>query len=291
MHFIEPSVEYWPQENSIKGIWKQVARAVQVPYQGQRKEEESNEDYVKRVILKPALIKGDLKELETCTFDIDKLHGGVLEFGVVYLKTFDAYCGELFKKDKHSIVNEDPFNRYYITTNLRCLIENHVINCLQYLCEPEYYHHKHYTFNVITDVGVTREFNRHRASMSIVEQSSRYCNYTKERFNNEITFITPAWANRGIDKATIADTILLQALQEAESAYFALIEEGWKPEQARQVLPLSTKTQAVYCASYEAWQHFLSLRSYNVSGRSHPNMKIVADEINRYFKEEIYSKE
>lgn len=281
MKFIDHCAGYWPQEPAIKGMWKQIARAVQIPYQGSKKEGESDEEYVKRIILKPALIEGNLNDLNSCVFNTTKGHFSCLEFGTVYLKV--TYHNPAYNKI-YSFYKENPYSKIvrlsketYITTNLRVLVENFRMNDL-YLWEDHNYNNR-YTFWVLTDIGVTREFNRHRASMSIVEQSTRYCNYSKNKFNNELTFATPAWAEENIEDATVADTIFLSSLEKAENSYMALIKEGWKPEQARQVLPLCTRTMAVYCADYDSWAHFLQLRADNISGRAHPNMHIVASKI------------
>jgi hypothetical protein len=80
----------------------------------------------------------------------------------------------------------------YITTNLRVLQENGWLDDLKYLCEPTEFHEKRLSVKVITDIGVTREFNRHR-TFSIVEQSTRYCNFSKDKFGNELTFIIPEY--------------------------------------------------------------------------------------------------
>lgn len=163
----------------------------------------------------------------------------------------------------------------YISTNLRCIIEHCLLDCLQYICEPTQFHARRYTFDVITDIGVTREMNRHR-TFSVAEMSTRYCDLTKDKFGSELTFIRPAWeSNQNFDNACDV----------AESMYRVLRADGWKPEQARQVLPLGLKTEAVYTAYKEDWQHFLKLRADNVSGKAHPNIQIIANQIKQLAKE------
>lgn len=320
MKFIEPSVEYWRQESGLEGVWNQIARATRVCYRSKPKEGESSEDFVKRIILKPALIEGNLNDLEHCKFDFDKIHGAMLEHGTVYI-TVPLYIADdkisakaftiliINKYSKVNIIN----NWYYITTNLRVLFEENILDCLKYITEPTEHHIKRYTFSVITDIGVTREFNRHRASMSIAEESTRYCDLTKDKFGNSLSFPIPSWINKDSLETSEVDNCLLSDMSGdlnsattedlnnfkvlngtenwddidfyiyanlvAQYCYQALRNKGWRPEQARQVLPLGLKTQAVYTAFSYDWEHFIRLRADNVSGKVHPNMQLVAKKI------------
>lgn len=286
MRFIEPSIEYWPQEPALEGIWSIIAKAARVCYQSEARKNESDEDFVKRVILKPALIEGDLNDLAACKFNTDKLHGGVLEHGTVYLAI--PLIDTLFSDKVASLISFYRYNPYstlidpatyeikfsYVTTNIRVILENNRWDDLKYLCEP-YNHAKRYTFSVITDIGVTREFNRHRASMSICEESTRYCDYSKtNKFGNDLTFIRPQWLDSKEDVGCYTMSCMC-----AEAAYKELRKAGWKPEEARQILPLGLKTQAVYTAFYDDWQHFIRLRADNISGKAHPNINLIANMI------------
>ena len=80
----------------------------------------------------------------------------------------------------------------YVTTNARVLIENDVVEDLQYMCDPTEFHEKRYTVKFILSAGIGREFTRHRA-FSFMQESSRFCNYSKGKFNNELTYIIPRW--------------------------------------------------------------------------------------------------
>lgn len=323
MKFIEPSAEYWRQESGLEGVWNQIARATRVCYQSKPREGESSEDFVKRIILKPALIEGSLDDLEHCKFDFDKMHGAMLEHGTVYITVppyiaDDKISAKAFtilitnKYSKVNIVN----NWDYITTNLRVLFEENILDCLKYITEPTEHHVKRYTFSVITDIGVTREFNRHR-TFSVAEQSTRYCDLAKDKFGNSLSFPLPSWINKDSLETSEVDNCLLSDMSGdlntvstedisnfkvtnstedwddidfyiyanlvAQYCYQALRNRGWRPEQARQVLPLGLKTQAVYTAFADDWNHFLKLRADNVSGKVHPNMKIIADKIKELF--------
>lgn len=320
MKIVEPSVEYWQQGAGMEGVWNQIARATRVCYQSSVREGESGEDFVKRIILKPALIEGNLDDLEHCKFDFDKMHGAMLEHGTVYI-TVPPYIADdkisakaftILIINKYSKVN--TINNWdYITTNLRVLFEENILDCLKYITEPTEHHIKRYTFSVITDIGVTREFNRHRASMSIAEESTRYCDLTKDKFGNSLSFPIPSWINKDSLETSEVDNCLLSDMSGdlnlattedlnnfkvlngtenwddidfyiyanlvAQYCYQALRNKGWRPEQARQVLPLGLKTQAVYTAFVDDWEHFLRLRADNVSGKAHPNIQLVAKKI------------
>ena len=324
MKFIEPSVKYWRQESGLEGVWNQIARVTRVCYRSKPREGESSEDFVKRIILKPALIEGNLDDLEHCKFDFDKMHGAMLEHGTVYITVppyigYDKISGKAFTiliNNKYSKVNKVN-NWDYITTNLRVLFEENILDCLKYITEPTEHHIKRYTFSVITDIGVTREFNRHRASMSIAEESTRYCDLTKDRFGNSLSFPIPSWINKDSLETSEVDNCLLSDISGdlnltttedlnnfkvhngtenwddidfyiyanlvVQYCYQALRNKGWRPEQARQVLPLGLKTQAVYTAFADDWNHFLKLRADNVSGKVHPNMVVITNMIKDKF--------
>lgn len=289
MKFINPSVEYLPQPSGLEGVWHQIAIATRVCYQSQARGGESDEDFVKRVLFKPALIEGDLSDLKNCKFNMLKLHGGCLEHGTVYL-TVDLKESDLMLPPAFALLMNNPYTKHYIsgkgdihvyfTTNVRVLVENDIMECLDHVVEPAMYHYRRYGFRVITDIGVTREFNRHRSSMSICEESTRYCDYTKGKFDGELTFITPAWMKLPSDKLSDTEVLYLNILHKTEGIYKQLRKQGWKPEQARQILPLGLKTEAVYTAFVSDWKHFLALRSSKaVSGAPHPNIRLIADKI------------
>lgn len=278
MKLIKPSVDYWPQEPGMNGIWRQVARATRVCYQSVPwTNRETDEEFVKRVVLKQGLTSGGLDDLSNCVFDFNKVHGATLEHGTVYLKVPRT---EPRVDDIEDFYASNPFSFYYgkplsdgnnyITTNMRCILESRRWDDLKYLCEPTEYHEKRYTFSIITDIGVTREMNRHR-TFSICEQSTRYCDFTKDKFSGELTFVKPSWLNTQKDRECFYHACMI-----AEADYKELRAAGWKPEEARQVLSLALKTQAVYTAYEHDWVHFLALRAHNVSGKAHPNIVQVA---------------
>lgn len=118
------------------------------------------------------------------------------------------------------------------------------------------------------DRGVTHELVRHRI-MSFAQESTRYCNYSGDKFGNEITVIKPCW----LDDETNPDYHAWEgAMRLAEDKYFDLLDKGWKPQQARSVLPTSTKADIVLTGNYREWRHFFKLRACGVTGAPHPQM-------------------
>lgn len=205
-------------------------------------------------------------------------HGAMLEHGTVYLtiaKTAMNIGDPIFYiKNKYSKVNEDDLF-YYITTNMRVLVENNKLDDLQYQVEPTEHHEKRIIAKFICDRGVSHEFVRHRV-FSFAQESTRYCNYSKNRFGGEITFIKPTWWEDmdEIDKEDWNDY-----LSNAEQYYINLIDKrGWKPQEARQVLPLALKTELIMTGFESDWEHFLSLRT---SKNAHPDAKKLADELHK----------
>lgn len=129
---------------------------------------------------------------------------------------------------------------------------------------------EHYSFTVkfIVDRGVSHEIVRHRMA-SYCQESTRYCNYGKDKFGSEITVIEPCIDGRDI----MANNIWYYACAAAERDYFALLAKGCTPQQARAVLPNSLKTELVMTANIREWRHFLKLRC---SRAAHPQIREVA---------------
>lgn len=119
----------------------------------------------------------------------------------------------------------------------------------------------------ICDRGVSHEIVRHRMA-SFAQESTRYCNYSKGKFGNEVTFIRPyTIPNNGIEF-----DIWESAMQSAEGRYMELIDNGVSPQMARSVLPNSLKTELVMTANLREWRHFLKLRAAGSTGAPHPQM-------------------
>ena len=150
--------------------------------------------------------------------------------------------------------------------------------------EPSCYHETRVMVHFICDRGVSSEFNRHRAN-SMLEQSSRYCNFSKDTFGNEISVIIPPklyGENLNRDDLEKDPTVLwwLYANGACEEAYMALLKLGWKPEEARTVLPLDLQTELYHCAFISDWEHFFDLRC---SVKAHPSAKELAIQLRSKF--------
>ena len=279
MKLIKPSAQIIePTGYTIDDIYKSIELAGRVSHKSEDKiTETSAKDFVGRML--------NMKHLATC------------EFGTVYLYAHSMYDLDIEK------YRQNPYskaiwnnNGHYISTNYRVLVENNWLDDLKYLCKPTEYHHKRYTVKYICDRAIANEIVRHR-KFSFLQESTRYCLYSSNKFNNELTFIIPCWfeeMNQGIikfEEGLYKDTYCFQftegnkgkscsiwynAMREAEEHYIELINLGWKAEEARNTLPLSLKTELYMCGFAEDWKKFFELRSkkYGV-GNPHPQ----ADEL------------
>lgn len=214
-------------------------------------------------------------------------HGAMLEHGTIYL-TIDGEDPNLSKiqSNPHTKVNLVPYEvltegnytisyKAYITTNLRVLVENNLKELLCYQVEPTEHHEKRITAKFICDRGVSHEFVRHRV-FSFAQESQRYCNYSKDKFNKEIVFIKPTWYKDDASIVKSNERTFCEILQKCETYYFYLLEDGAKPQEARGVLPNATKTELVMTGFESDWEHFFELRC---SGAAHPDARKLADEL------------
>ena len=128
--------------------------------------------------------------------------------------------------------------------------------------------HEKLTVKFVCDRGVTHEIVRHRIA-SYSQESTRYCNYSKDKFGNELTFIRPCfWADDSEEYA-----VWKQAMEEIEKTYVKLISLGAKPEEARSILPNSLKTEIVCTMNLREWRHFFKLRT---AERAHPQIREIS---------------
>ena len=297
MRLIKSSYEIIEQGPGLQGIYDIIERCGKTSYKSEVKGGETAKRFV------------DARVKEG--------HGAVSEFGTVYLKINspnwlainkvyswdDSDTIVFYKRNNYSRVNERG-NYVYITTNYRVLVENNRLDDLKYLCEPTEYHEKRYSVKFITDIGLGRDFLRHRV-MSMVQESTRYVNYNKEKFGERCAFVIPPW----IDLPECEDLAFwdgdwvdmkdmkivcedghtrtcawLWALDFAEKQYKVLTNDWshidgvpeeekapWQAQMAREVLPLATKSELVLCGFKDAWVHFFRLRSdIAATGKAHP---------------------
>ncbi len=292
MKIIQPQYEIWEQNPGKAGIYQQIERAGRVCYKSEdRANETSAQPFVERMIASE--------------------HFAMLEHGTVYLS---CQHGELplYLTNRFSRCNTVE-GKDFITTNLRVLAENKSMDDLRYLSEPTEHHEHRITVHFTTQIAITREYNRHRAN-SMAEQSTRYCNYSKNKFGNEISINLPTWITE-TENFTETENISQDSLKDyckaitegkdsqwskldcwlfgnlaAEFAYMKLIEAGCKPQEARVILPLDCNTELVHTAFVSDWQHFFDLRALGTTGAPHPDAKILAKPLYEAFTERSYLK-
>lgn len=294
MRLIKPSFEIIEQQPGILGLYKQIELAGRTCYKSEDKiTPDSAAAFVDRMIKSG--------------------HGAMLEHGTVYLEVpcyesnFTDDIVERYITNKYSIVRDKygittsifQFDSTaYITTNLRVLVENGWTDDLKYICEPTEYHEKRVTVRFICDRGVSHEFVRHRV-FSFAQESTRYCNYSKDKFGNEVTFIIPCWL--GWDEqnihygdfeksgsGSIDSGLFINSLLDAEDYYLCLLKEGWKPQEARAILPNSLKTELVMTGFTSDWKHFFKLRD---AGSAHPQAQELAKPLHEEFIRRNYVNE
>ena len=137
--------------------------------------------------------------------------------------------------------------------------------------------HAKVTIRVICDRGVTHEIVRHRMA-SYSQESTRYCNYSKDKFGNEITVIKPCF----LEEDTKKYYLWLKTCENCEKAYFEMLDIGMTPQEARDILPNSLKTEIVMTLNISSWRNFLELRN---SKAAHPQMREVSSMIYDEFEQ------
>lgn len=246
-----------------------------------------------------------------------KGHSRPLEFGTVHLKMilpdFEGFIHSLLTIGMLNniwIKHDYKGDEIYITTNYRYYLDiiKYFPNVKEYFTEEDNeYYPKRYTVHFITSRAIMDEFRTH-VSLSHLAESTRYCNYSKDKFNNELTFIIPCWMdipegsinlgnydktsagyNDGnihiIDnKPPYVGVDFIRSLCEAEYSYLSIVRNGWAPQQAREVLPLAVKSELISCGFEDAWINFIKRRSpkYGDHG-AHPMAAEIADKLGEEF--------
>lgn len=280
MKLIKPSVEIREQREGLDGMYEHIEWAGRHCYKSHDKmTATSSKEFVGRIAKSG--------------------HGSVLEHGTIYLgipvaeMPVDLLVNPYTKcKIVHTPAIEDW---YAVTTNYRVIVENNWDLLLMYECPPTSCHEKRITAKFVTDRGVSHEFVRHR-TMSISQESQRYCNYGKDKFGSQITFIKPSWWNaKSEDKESFK-----KALLKAEEAYLKAIK-AWderkqdkrfrtkykgnplSPQMARMILPNATKTELIMTGFEFDWNHFFELRC---SPAAHPDARYLANKLKQLMTNE-----
>ena len=219
-------------------------------------------------------------------------HGAMLEHGTVYLDCpetiFWKYNSNKFSKviavDTGETIGKGIYTssiyKYYVTTNLRVLVENDWLDDLKYVCEPTEYHAKRVMVRFICDRITSQSIVRHR-TMSFAQESTRYCNYSKDKFGHELVFIEPSWEFPTSDTVNVRERFEAM-LNEAEANYMELIALGCKPQEARSVLLSSIKTEIIVTGFIDDWKHFFELRCDNAA---HPDIRKLALDLQKQFRD------
>lgn len=291
MKFLEPIIQIIQQPEGLDGIYKQI-------------------EYVGRSCwMSQHMIKNDSAISFVHNLQ-ENDHTAPFEHGTVYLKMPSGVSGVRYSRNPYSRYFNDGSNEY-ITTNYRVIVENNWFDDLQYLIPFDKEHHvPRITFHFVCQRAISAEFNRHRHN-SPMESSSRYCNFSGDRFGREITICVSDWVIQeaeqtvkpigfrhieGIDALNECSKGLEQYCYEiangydvanmnkidywlfanlaCEHAYMNLIRLGAKAEEAREVLPLDLKTELYHTAFLDDWLHFCSLRAWKSKGNNpHPEAK------------------
>lgn len=244
----------------------------------------------------------------------------MLEHGTVYLFLNNEGTLVVEDRDRCAHMTELSHNKHsvskwmedglYITTNYRVIVENDWLDVLKYQCEPTKFHEKRVTVHFTTQIAITREFNRHRVN-SMAEQSTRYCNFGKDKFggvgiNIPIGLLNIKGTEKWLEHADINE--VAQDLDEeykgestsgitpkqwtgfnwwifsnyiCEKAYLNMLQLGWTPQEARVVLPLDTNSQLSHTAFVSDWKHFFNLRCDKTA---HPDARALAIPLEQRFK-------
>lgn len=295
MKLIESKAEYIPQTD----LYKHIEFCGRTAYKSEDKiTENSAKEFVDRLV--------------------KSKHGAVLEHGTVYLIIPEKEQ----KRYEYTLLICNPYTKAilhdrdcYITTNYRVIIENDITHMLAYTSKPTEFHEKRYTIKFTTDRGVSHELVRHR-KFSFVQESQRYCNYSKDKFGGEITFVKPNWfkEHQILINADVAQSpdingavfyerpyktywintnadgtnwykedFFIHGCQTSEACYKLMLSEGCTPQEARAILPNATKTEVLMTGFASDWRFFFDLRYYGKTGKPHPDMELLAGKAREEF--------
>ena len=261
MKLIKPSVEIIKQEEyDLNHIFKFIELAGRTCYKSEDKiTEDSAKEFVDRMIKSG--------------------HGAMLEHGTVYLTIPTFYTQDVgilkYELNPYSkVVCTD--DNIYITTNYRTIIENNWNEHLKYITSPTEFHEKRITVRFIANIHFYKDLTRHR-KMSYAIESTRFCNYTKDKFGGELTFIQPCWIKEeyvpGDYNRSEQFVMFTEMLENIESTYNFMINSGWQAQQAANILPQATKAEIIVTGFAKDWKYIFDLRAIGTTGKPHPQMQ------------------
>lgn len=263
MKLVNPKVEYLPQAEGLDGVYKQIEIAGRTCYKSEdRITEDSAKIFVDRMIASK--------------------HNAMLAHGTVYLKIpsihkelIEFYTHNQFSKAVYAV------NYAYITTNYRVIIENGLDFNLKYLCSPTKYHEQRFTFRITSDRAILNEAVRNNGVYrnAFAQESTRWIDYFKKKgIAVSIAFVKPYW----YDEANWFTKLVLKSAYKSSELFYKLLRKlGCTPQQARIVLVLGLKSELVMTAMLSDWEDFLDKRLKGTTGAPHPDMKLIAAEIEK----------
>lgn len=279
MKIINPNIKEITDFEGVDNFYKAVARAARICYASDRTD--NDKKLVERLIRSEHFSPF---EHSIIYFPLDRFTNPKIQ-SIYYL------C---LLKNKFTIVDKD---NNIVAINGRVLIEeflkwgddwSEVIEKLDEDYFPEMkkieiHPNIFKSFIIDTSIGCTREMNRHRDNFYICEQSTRYCNFSKDKFDGEVSFNKPYW----YDEASITKQNSWEyAMRQAEYNYLEELRSGVPTDIARGVLPLDTHTKAIYTATIEEWKHIIVMRYEGTTGKPHGDIKVITKQI----KDKIYGK-
>lgn len=260
MILIEAKVELLKEDN----FYSHVANCARVCYASNNNSNISDEQFCKNVLIANNHLSMFRHATIYCKYDKNDWNKYTVDIFHLAQNINVVYLGDLY-----IIMNGQSyleFKRNNIAETLK--IDSHIIKDLP----NELNEYKRFTFKVITQISTSRELNRVSPN-NIAERSTRYCNYSKDKFDNQICICKPYY----YDNLEIADQLaFINRMSEYEDNYLNRINRGWKPEDAREFLPLCTATEVVYTYNVREWRRIIDLRYYGTTGKPHPNAKIIA---------------
>lgn len=313
MKLVDNKVEEYIQKPGIDGVYEAIASAARICYQTDvEKMKLSPKEFVEQVLLKNG-------------------HTRPLEFGTVYLKipclayedpkpidsrAFHKYEKYFSKSLWTHLSGLRPDGHWYITTNMRVIMQGNYItdkeawehgydrnwlkDVYDFWCEPTEYHDKRRTFTMWMSRGCTDD-NRTHISMSSICESTRFCNYGKDKFDNQLTWIKPywireetlnAWVNEDEDyfmkddcsdeewDKRMVELMFLERMEDEEADYLTMANEGLQAQQLKRLFPLGVKAELRLCGFDDAWQNFFWRRC---DEHADPECVIVANKIKEMY--------
>lgn len=251
---------------TIKGMWQACEYASRVCTQLTDKASADPEEWVRKNIIEAG-------------YGVE--HGRVLEFGTAYLVL------PWYRIDKWLFYALNPYSKVRglnVTTNARVIVQKRALNDLRWFKHTDN-HPRRVMLEFVASRGIADEARTH-CTLSTLMESTRYCLYSRGRFNGELTFIRPTFLNDYDPLTKQMRNEFLKSLQDTEEHYLRMAEFGAKGEQAREVLPLSIKATFVQCGFDDAWCNFFALRAYKTPHNNpHPDMLHVAQMAQKLWEE------